>query len=128
MAPVIEQFEKQNPDIKVEFSNAPPVAEYIQALQTRCCRYGARRVRHRRGEQDQPDRRQAGGRPAGEPFMANVAEFNQTTYPVEDGAVYGLSIASWGAGILYNKDLLAKAGRRRSSDHLGRVPGLVPRS
>ena len=44
------------------------------------------------------------------PFLKNVPKFNQTTYGGSDGAVYGLSVASWGAGVLYNKDLLAKAG------------------
>ena len=39
--------------------------------------------------------------------MANIPEFNRTTYAGEDGE-FGLSIASWGAGILYNKDLLAR--------------------
>jgi raffinose/stachyose/melibiose transport system substrate-binding protein len=35
MDPIIDEFEKQNPGIKVEFSSAPPVAEYISTLQAR---------------------------------------------------------------------------------------------
>ena len=33
--PVLDLWNEQNPDIAVDFSNAPPVAEYIAALQTR---------------------------------------------------------------------------------------------
>lgn len=35
MSPFIEEFEKENPDISIDFSYAPPTAEYIQTLQTR---------------------------------------------------------------------------------------------
>lgn len=35
MQPFIEEFEKENPDISIDFSYAPPTAEYIQTLQTR---------------------------------------------------------------------------------------------
>ena len=40
--------------------------------------------------------------------MADIPEINRTTYG-RDGE-FGLSMASWGAGIMYNKDLLAKVG------------------
>src|SRR5450756_537116 len=35
MTPVVEAFEAENPDITLEVSYSPPVAEYIQTLQTR---------------------------------------------------------------------------------------------
>ena len=35
MGPIIKEFETQNPGVKVEFSTAPPVAEYISTLQAR---------------------------------------------------------------------------------------------
>ena len=35
MRPYIDQFEQQNPGIKVDFSYSPPTAEYVQTLQTR---------------------------------------------------------------------------------------------
>lgn len=35
MKPFIDEFEKENPDIKVDFGYAPPTNEYIQTLQTR---------------------------------------------------------------------------------------------
>lgn len=33
--PYIDEFEKENPDIKIDFSSAPPTSEYISTLQTR---------------------------------------------------------------------------------------------
>lgn len=111
MKPVIDKFQQENPGIKIEFSNAPPVAEYISTLQSRILSGTAADVFAIAAENktnlingkhvvDLKDK----------PFLKNVPKFNQTTYGGQDGAVYGLSVASWGAGILYNKDLLAKAG------------------
>jgi raffinose/stachyose/melibiose transport system substrate-binding protein len=111
MKPVIAKFEQENPGIKVEFSNAPPVPEYISTLQSRILSGTAADVFAIAAENktnlingkhvvDLKDK----------PYLKNVPKFNQTTYSGPDGAVYGLSVASWGSGILYNKDLLAKAG------------------
>ncbi|TWD83460.1 carbohydrate ABC transporter substrate-binding protein (CUT1 family) [Kribbella amoyensis] len=111
MRPVIAKFEEQNPGVKVEFSNAPPVAEYISTLQSRILSGTAADVFVIAAENktnlingkhvvDLKDK----------PFLANVPDFNKTTYSGPDGAVYGLSVASWGAGVLYNQDLLAKVG------------------
>lgn len=110
MTPIINEFEKQNPGIKVEFSSAPPVAEYISTLQARILSGTAADVFAIAAENrsnlidngavmDLTD----------EPFMANLAQFNKDTYG-KDGRTYGASISSWGGGIIYNKKLLAKAG------------------
>lgn len=110
MAPYIKKFEAENSGVKIKFSTAPPVAEYISTLQTRVLAGTAADVFYIAAENkskliegkhvvDLTD----------EPFMANVAKFNKDTYSA-DGRVYGMSLSSWGAGILYNKDLLAKAG------------------
>jgi raffinose/stachyose/melibiose transport system substrate-binding protein len=110
MAPIIGEFEKQNPGIKVEFSSAPPVAEYISTLQARILSGTAADVFAIAAENktnlidngavvDLTD----------EPFMAKLAQFNKDTYG-KDGRSYGASISSWGGGIVYNKKLLAKAG------------------
>src|SRR5215218_337964 len=111
MTPIMAAFEKKNPGVKIEFSTAPPVAEYISTLQTRILSGTAADVFAIAAENktnlingkhvvDLKDK----------PFLKNVPKFNQTTYSGPDGAVYGMSVASWGAGILYNKDLLAKVG------------------
>ena len=110
MAPIIDEFEKQNPGITVEFSSAPPVAEYISTLQARILSGTAADVFAIAAENktnlidngavvDLTD----------EPFMANLTQFNKDTYG-KDGRTFGASISSWGGGIMYNKKLLAKAG------------------
>lgn len=110
MKPIIDAFEEQNPGITVEFSSAPPVAEYISTLQARILSGTAADVFVIAAEnrsnlidngavEDLTD----------EPFMAKIAQFNKDTYG-KDGRTYGASISSWGGGIIYNKKLLAKAG------------------
>ncbi|MFI7134765.1 ABC transporter substrate-binding protein [Nonomuraea sp. NPDC050153] len=110
MKPLIEAFEKQNPTIDVEFSTAPPVAEYISTLQTRLVSGTAADVFAIAAE-NKTNLIQGGFVKdlTGKPYLANMSKFNTATYS-QDGKAYGMSISSWSAGILYNKDLLAKAG------------------
>lgn len=110
MGPVVEQFEAEHPDIQVEVSYAPPVAEYIQALQTRVLSGTAPDVFLIAAENK--TNLIDGGHVldlAEEPWMSTIPEFNQATYG-RDGAVYGASTSTWGAGILFNKALLAEIG------------------
>ncbi len=110
MKPVLDGFKAAHPELAVTASYSPPVAEYIQTLQTRVLSKKAPDVFLIAAENKT---NLIGGHAvenlAGKPFMANVPEFNRKTYGGEDGE-FGLSIASWGAGILYNKDLLKKVG------------------
>lgn len=110
MQPFVEQFEKDNPDIKIDFNYSPPTAEYIQTLQTRLVGNQAPDVFIITSEnkdglitngyaKDLTD----------EPFMKNISEANKE-FVERDGKVYGMSTTSWAAGIVYNKDLLAKVG------------------
>lgn len=110
MTPILEAFEEAHPDIDVEASYAPPVAEYIQTLQTRVLSGTAPDVFLIAAENKTSliD----GGHVVdltGEPFLEKIPDFNKETYG-RDGKVYGMSISSWAAGYLYNKDLLAEAG------------------
>jgi raffinose/stachyose/melibiose transport system substrate-binding protein len=110
MTPVLDGFKAAHPDLAVTATYSPPVAEYIQTLQTRVLSKKAPDVFLIAAENKT---NLIGGKAvenlAGKPFMAGVPEFNRRTYGGEDGE-FGLSIASWGAGILYNKDLLKKVG------------------
>ena len=110
MRPLIERFEQLNPGVTVEFSHAPPVSEYISALQARLLSGTAADVFSIAAEnktnlidgqlvRDLTDA----------PFMANIAESNKATYS-RDGRAYGMSISSWGGGVFYNKELFAQAG------------------
>ncbi|HEY8720369.1 ABC transporter substrate-binding protein [Pengzhenrongella sp.] len=110
MKPIIAGFEKDNPNIKVKFSNAPPVAEYISTLQTRVLSGTAADVFSIAAENKT---NLIGGKLVvdltNETFMSGITDFNKAAYSADDH-VYGMSTSTWGAGVLYNKDLLAKVG------------------
>jgi ABC-type glycerol-3-phosphate transport system substrate-binding protein len=110
MPTLIEAFEKEHPDIDVQVSYAPPVAEYIQTLQTRVLSGTAPDVFMIAAENK--TNLIEGGHVldiTDEPFMDKIADFNKETYG-RDGRVYGMSVSSWAAGYVYNKKLLAEAG------------------
>ncbi|MDP3952763.1 ABC transporter substrate-binding protein [Microbacterium sp.] len=110
MTPVLEAFAEAHPEIKVEASYSPPVAEYIQTLQTQVLSGTAPDVFLVAAENK--TNLIDGGHVvdlSGEDFIENVAAFNMDTYG-RDGAQYGLSLSSWAAGYAYNKDLLAEVG------------------
>jgi raffinose/stachyose/melibiose transport system substrate-binding protein len=112
IGPVVKDFEAKHPDIDVEVSYAPPVAEYIQALQTRVLSGTAPDVFVIAAEnKTNLIQGKHVADLSGEPWMSAIPEFNQKTYG-KDGAVYGASTSTWGAGIAYNKELLAKVGAK----------------
>lgn len=110
MKPVIAEFEKENPKITVQMSYAPPVPQYISKLQTQLGSNtgpdvfiitAENKVQLEKGKfvKDLSD----------QPYVDNLADAAKATY-TKDGKLYGVATASWGGGILYNKDLLAKVG------------------
>lgn len=110
MTPILDAFHKEHPEIAIEVSYSPPVAEYIQTLQTRILSGTAPDlfVVAAENKTNLID----GGHVvdlAGEPFLENVEPFNIETYG-RDGAAYGLSVSSWAAGYIYNVDLLKEVG------------------
>jgi len=110
MKPVIDEFEKENPNIKIDFSTAPPVNEYEQTLQTRLLSNTAADVFIIAAENKTAliD----GGFVkdlSGYDFVKTMNPVNRDAYAA-DGKAYGLSLASWGGGILYNKALTDKVG------------------
>lgn len=109
-APFIKAFEDAHPDIKVEFSYSPPVAEYVQTVQTRFAGGQAPNIFRIAPEnratliaeglvQDLSDI----------PGIDVLGAANRAEYEV-DGALYGASVGAWEAGIIYNPELLAQAG------------------
>ena len=110
MTPILDAFAEANPDIKIEVSYSPPVAEYIQTLQTRILSGTAPDVFVVAAENK--TNLIDGGHVvdlSGEPFLDNVEAFNIETYG-RDGAAYGLSVSSWAAGYIYNVELLKQVG------------------
>ena len=111
MAPVIAGFEEENPDIRIEFSSAPPVAEYVSTLQNRLGSNTAADVFLMAAE-NKTNLIDGGFVEdlTGEPFMDVASEFNTSTYAGPEGEAYALSLSAWASGVMYNEDLLANAG------------------
>ncbi|WP_270836444.1 ABC transporter substrate-binding protein [Bifidobacterium adolescentis] len=110
MKPFIDEFEKENPDIKVDFGYAPPTNEYIQILQTRLVGNQAPDVFVITSENknDLIDNGYALDM-TGKSYVKNLSQANKD-FLSRDGKLYGQSISSWAAGIAYNKDLLGQVG------------------
>lgn len=108
--PYIDEFEKENPDIKIDFSYAPPTSEYISTLQTRLVGNQAPDVFIITSENrdDLIDNGYAKDL-TDESFMKNISQANKD-FVGRDGKTYGMSIISWVSGIAYNKDLLKQVG------------------
>ena len=108
--PYIDEFEKENPDIKIDFSYAPPTSEYISTLQTRLVGNQAPDVFIITSENrdDLIDNGYAKDL-TDESFRKNISQANKD-FVGRDGKTYGMSIISWVSGIAYNKDLLKQVG------------------
>lgn len=110
MRPYLDEFEKENPNIKIDFSNSPPTAEYIQTLQTRLVGNQAPDIFIITSENKADLIKNKYVRDlTNEPFMQNISQANKD-FVSHDKKVYGMSLSSWASGIVYNKDLLAKVG------------------
>lgn len=110
MKPILDAFHAANEDIKIEASYSPPVAEYIQTLQTRVLSGTAPDVFVIAAENK--TNLLDGGHVidlSGEPYMSKIESFNTETYG-RDGKAYGVSVSSWAAGYMYNEDLLKQVG------------------
>ncbi|WP_336854438.1 ABC transporter substrate-binding protein [Sinomonas albida] len=110
MKPVLDEFKKENPGIDLKVSYGTPVQGYISTLQTRLNSGTAADVFIITAE-NKTDIMNGGFAKdlSGEPWIGNIADAAKVTY-TKDGKVYGAATDSWGGGILYNNDLLAKVG------------------
>ena len=110
MKPVLDEFKKENPSIDLKVSYGTPVQGYISTLQTRINSGTAADVFIITAE-NKTEIMDGGFAKdlSAEPWIGNIADAAKATY-TKDGKVYGAATASWGGGILYNKDLLAKVG------------------
>lgn len=108
MKPLIDAFEKENPDITIKFSFAPPVQEYTDTLQKRLLAGQAADVFILGNKAEQ-----VGGGYVKDlsdlDVLDELSDFNVKMYSYE-GKPYGVSVASWGGGILVNLDLLSTVG------------------
>lgn len=111
MKPVVEAFEKANPDIKVEMSTAQGQAnDYAQTLTTRVAGGQVPDVFHMSIETRNEILDAGLARDiTGEDFVKNLPSTSTDLY-TRDGKVYGMAPTAWVGVIVYNKDLLKKVG------------------
>ncbi|TDS80347.1 ABC transporter substrate-binding protein [Amnibacterium kyonggiense] len=108
MKPLVAEFEKENPGIKVDMSYAPPVDEYVNTLQKRLLARNAADVFILGNHKEQigggyvKDLTGTTAAKVQSPFGTKMNTYN--------GKVYGISTATWGGGFLVNETLAAKAG------------------
>ena len=110
MKPVIDAFQAANPGITIDVTYGTPVQGYISTLQTRLASNTASDVFIITAE-NKVDIMNGGFAKdlSSESFASNLADAAKATY-TKDGKLYGAAVSSWGGGILYNQDLLAKVG------------------
>lgn len=109
--PIIDAFEKANPDVKVKFSTTNgSQAGYQQTLQTRISGGQLADVFVAPPEQlNDLVRNNCVKDLTDEAFMDRIGDTNKAQSTV-DGKVYSMSVTAWTNAYAYNKDLLAKAG------------------
>lgn len=110
MQPLLDAFKTAHPDVRLTFSSAPPVTEYVTTLQSRLLARTAADVFVMAGENktnliDGHLVRDL----TTEPLMASVAQKNKDLYSA-DGKVYAASVSAWAGGFLYNKALTDEVG------------------
>jgi raffinose/stachyose/melibiose transport system substrate-binding protein len=110
MEPIIAAFEEENPDYTVTAQYAPPVAQYVQKLQTQLGSGTAPDVfiitaENKKQLIDSELVQDLGG----EPWADNLAEAARDTY-TRDGKLYGSAISSWAGGLVVNEQILTDAG------------------
>lgn len=111
MSPIVDAFEKANPNIEVKLTGATgSAAEYTQTLTTRAAGNQMPDV-FQMSIETRTSIMDAGLAKdlTDEPFMKSIPKTQNTLYE-RDGKVYGMSPTVWVGGIIYNKDLLKKAG------------------
>lgn len=111
MRPVIEAFEAEHPDIKIDLSSANnDPTEYSQTLLTRASGQQLPDVFHLSLE-TRSEIIDAGLAKdlTGSAFLEGADPTAQEMYS-QDGKVYGMSLSAWAGVIIYNADLLAQVG------------------
>jgi raffinose/stachyose/melibiose transport system substrate-binding protein len=108
MQPVYDLFKKQS-GLNLTVSFAPPVEQYVSTLQTHLESGTAADAFILTAENKNIV---AGGfvKDISEQPMADTMNSANREFMTVGGKVYGLSVSSWAGGIMYNKELLAKAG------------------
>ncbi|GAB3918642.1 hypothetical protein GCM10011575_33980 [Microlunatus endophyticus] len=111
MQPLMDEFEKENPTIKIDYSFAPPQEQYNATLQKRILSGTAADVYMIDGENrtaliDNHDVTDL----TDKPFMKNIQNGGHGNGYDANGHVYGMNVSSWGNGLVINMKLAKEAG------------------
>jgi raffinose/stachyose/melibiose transport system substrate-binding protein len=110
MQNAVSLFEKKYPSVTVEMTYTPPVTQYISTLQERLLAGTAADIFIYTAENlAQLNAGHFVMNLADQPWVKYMATANRQ-YMSADGGVWALSPAAWTAGVIYNTDILAKAG------------------
>lgn len=104
--PVVEAFEKAHPEIKVDVSYGSSSTQYYEVLKTRAAGNQIPDVYNLSG-----DVMRAGAALdlTGDDMLDGIDAATLAPYSM-DGKVYGMPVTGWVGALIYNKDLLKKAG------------------
>ena len=104
---VIDDFEEANPNIQIEMQTSK---NYVQTLQTRLAG-GEPPTIFNLTMDNRTDVMKSGAALdlTGSDFFDGIDDSNFTLFQ-KDGKTYGMPVTAWYGGIVYNKDLLKKAG------------------
>lgn len=107
---VVKDFEKKNPDIKVDVQYGQDPAQYVSTLQTRLAGGKAPTIFNLTMD-NRVDVMNSGAAAdlTGGDFLDGIDETNFTLFQ-QDGKTYGMPVSAWVGAFFYNKDILQKAG------------------
>ncbi len=110
--PLIDGFTAKNPNIKIDFSFAPPVKEYIEKLRTMIASDAAPDI-FQMALENREDLIKGNYCEdlSAESYMKDgtIPDTAKNTYG-SDGKVYSVAVDAWAGGLFYNKKMFAKAG------------------
>lgn len=108
--PLIDAFEKANPNIKIDVQTAEGSANgYAKTLTTRASGNQLPDIFHMSTELRDVMKNGWAKDLTKEPFMEGIDQTAKDLYSY-NGKVYGMAVSAWGGVIVYNKALLKKAG------------------
>lgn len=120
-AEIVKAFNKDYPDITVEYSQAPAVQPYLEKLKTMLITNQAPDVFYCLPE-NISDLNEGGycADLSNESFASNLNDLNRQLYS-RDGKLLGASAGNWVGGIVYNKTVFKKAGITKEPDTLAEL-------
>ena len=109
---LVADFEKKNPDIKVDVSYGQSPSQYVQTLQTRLAG-GKPPTIFNLTMDNRTDVMSSGAAMdlTGKGFLKGISVSNFKLFQ-QNGKTYGMPVTAWFSGMFYNKKLLADAGYR----------------